>query len=58
MRDFGLSGLAMVVPEHSAESLVAPHIAVAEADIFVRVNQPIVQSLMIPLPRGSAQDTR
>jgi len=33
----------------SPDGIVAPHIAVAEADIFVRVNQPIVQSLMIPL---------
>jgi hypothetical protein len=32
----------MVVPEHSAESLTALHIAVATADIYFRIDQPVV----------------
>lgn len=39
----------MVVPQHSAESFSAGHFAFMETNPVERINQTILQALMIPL---------
>jgi len=54
----GLCGLPMVVPQHSAESLAAMDDTVRATLASFRVDQSVVQPLVIPLSVVQPHNTR